>query len=61
MSEIFIGFIQTGYKVESLYAGIILGKQEHSIGDQMRGLLRLASIKSAEEMINNVEFLGRWL
>ncbi|MFP4134983.1 MAG: DUF5615 family PIN-like protein [Halothece sp.] len=43
------------------HAGIIFGKQEHSIGDQMRGLLKLASIKSAEEMINNVEFLGRWL
>jgi len=43
------------------HAGIIFGKQEHSIGDQMRGLLRLASIKSAEEMINTVEFLGRWL
>ena len=43
------------------HAGIIFGKQEHSIGNQMRGLLRLASIKTAEEMINNVEFLGRWL
>jgi len=43
------------------HAGIIFGKQEHSIGDQMRGLLRLASIKTAEEMINHVEFLGRWL
>lgn len=43
------------------HAGIIFGKQEHSIGNQMRGLLRLASIKSAEEMINNVEFLGKWL
>ncbi|NBD18512.1 MAG: hypothetical protein GVY04_20985 [Cyanobacteria bacterium] len=43
------------------HAGIIFGKQEPSIGDQMRGLSRLASIKSAEEMISNVEFFGRWL
>lgn len=39
------------------HAGIVLGKQENSIGDQMRGLLRLAAIKSAEDMKNNVEFL----
>lgn len=39
------------------HAGIVLGKQENSVGDQMRGLLRLASIKSAEDMKNNVEFL----
>jgi hypothetical protein len=43
------------------HAGIVLGKQETSVGDQMRGLLRLASIKSAEEMQNNVEFLRTWV
>lgn len=34
------------------HAGIVLGKQQNSVGDQMRGLLRLGSIKSTEEMIN---------
>ena len=43
------------------HAGIVLGKQENSVGNQMRGLLRLASTKSAEEMINNVEFIGIWI
>ena len=42
------------------HAGIILGKQELSVGDQMRGLLRLVAVKSAEEMQDNVEFLGTW-
>jgi hypothetical protein len=43
------------------HAGIVLGKQDNSVGVQMRGLLRLAAIKSAEEMQNNVEFLGTWI
>ena len=46
---------------EKSHAGIILGKQENSVGDQMRGLLRLATVKSAEEMISNLEFLGVWI
>lgn len=43
------------------HAGIVLGKQDHSVGDQMRGLLKLAAMKSAEEMTDNVEFLGVWI
>ena len=43
------------------HAGIVLGKQEYSIGNQMRGLLRLASVKSAEEMIDTVQFLRAWV
>jgi hypothetical protein len=42
---------------ERSHAGIILGKQADSTGTQMRGLLRLASSKSAEEMLNQVEFI----
>lgn len=44
-----------------LHTGIILGKQAYSIGDQMRGLLRVAAAKSAEDIKNNVEFLGSWI
>ena len=43
------------------HSGIILGKQEYSVGNQMRGLLRIAAVNSAEQMINNVLFLGVWM
>ena len=43
------------------HAGIILAQQQHySVGEQMRRLLKLMAIKSAEEMINQVEFLSFW-
>lgn len=43
------------------HAGIILALQEHySIGEQMRRLMRLIAIRSAEEMRNSVEFLSSW-
>lgn len=45
----------------SSHAGLILAKQqEYSIGEQLRRLLKLLNVKSAEEMHNQVEFLGRW-
>ena len=43
------------------HQGIILGKQDYSVGNQMRGLLQIAGAKSAEQMINNVLFLGVWM
>jgi hypothetical protein len=43
------------------HAGIIIGRQEFSVGDQMRGLLRLIARRSAEEMANQIEFLSAWL
>ncbi|MGJ3247544.1 MAG: DUF5615 family PIN-like protein [Elainellaceae cyanobacterium] len=43
------------------HAGIILAKQTEPVGNQMKGVLKLAAIKSAEEMMNQVEFLGTWL
>jgi len=46
---------------KKLHAGIILAKQTESLGNQMKGLLKLAAVKSAEEMMNQVEFLGAWL
>jgi hypothetical protein len=43
------------------HAGIIVSPQQsYSIGEQMRRLLRLAATKSAEQMCNNIEFLGHW-
>lgn len=43
------------------HAGIVVSLQQaYSIGEQMRRLLRLAAAKSAEQMCNNIEFLGNW-
>ncbi|WP_234708792.1 MULTISPECIES: DUF5615 family PIN-like protein [Kamptonema] len=42
------------------HAGIILGQQNYSVGEQMRRLLSLISAKSAEEMQNQIEFLSAW-
>ncbi len=39
------------------HAGIILGKQEYSIGTQLKGLLKLLSRQSATNMKNRIEFL----
>ncbi len=41
------------------HAGIILApQQQFSVGEQARRLLRLIGTKSAEEMQNEIEFLG---
>ena len=42
------------------HAGIILGVQNYSIGDQMRLILRIITNKSAQEMENQLEFLSAW-
>ena len=43
------------------HAGIILAKQQqYSVGEQMRRLLKLIATKPAEEMTNQLEFLGNW-
>lgn len=43
------------------HAGIIFAQQQrYGIGEQIRRLLKLISIRSAEEMIGNVEFLTHW-
>lgn len=42
-------------------AGIIISLQQHySIGEQMRRLLKLIEAKSAENMLNQIEFLSAW-
>lgn len=46
----------------SSHAGIILSKQQrYGVGDQVRGVLRLISARSAEEMVGKVEFLSSWI
>lgn len=43
------------------HAGIIIGQQQrYSIGAQMRRLLNLIAARTAEEMRNQLEFLGNW-
>jgi Domain of unknown function (DUF5615) len=45
-----------------VHAGIIVApRQSYSVGEQLRGLMRLISTKSAEEMINQLEFLGAYI
>jgi hypothetical protein len=39
---------------------IVCHQQRYSIGEQMRRILKLAATKSAEEMVNNLEFLSAW-
>jgi hypothetical protein len=43
------------------HAGIIFGDQQRfSVGEQMRRVLRILVLRSAEEMQNNYEFLSAW-
>jgi hypothetical protein len=51
--------IHTFYMAEGRnHAGIILSKQRYSVGEQLRGILRLKNSISAEEMIDQQVFLG---
>ncbi|MBE9119850.1 DUF5615 family PIN-like protein [Tychonema sp. LEGE 07199] len=43
------------------HSGIVMGRQSYSIGEQLRGFLRLISAKSAEETIAQQEFLGNYM
>jgi len=44
------------------HSGIILNpNQSYSIGIQMRGILRLVTAKSAEDMQNQVEFISDYI
>lgn len=43
------------------HSGIVLARQQqYSIGEQMRRLLKLIAVRTAEDMQNHVEFLGAW-
>lgn len=44
------------------HGGIILVQQQHySIGELMRGILKLIAAKSMQEMETQVEFLSAWI
>jgi hypothetical protein len=43
------------------HAGIILARQQqYLVGEQMRRILKLSAMKSAEDMHNWLEFLSNW-
>jgi hypothetical protein len=43
------------------HTGIVLARQQqYSVGEQMRRLLKLMAVLSADEMKNRVEFLSAW-
>lgn len=43
------------------HAGIIVARQQqHSVGEELRRLMRLISSRTAEQMRNRVEFLSSW-
>lgn len=43
------------------HAGIILAQQQrYNVGEQMRRLLKLVQMNSAERLQNTIEFLGAW-
>ena len=51
-------FLQRGEQ----HAGIILAQQQRrTIGDQLRGVLKLMAARSAEEMVDQLVFLREWL
>ncbi len=54
--------LHTAYIAEGKeHAGIILAPQQrYGVGEQMRRLLRLVQMRSAEEMRNTTEFLSAW-
>jgi Domain of unknown function (DUF5615) len=44
------------------HAGILLvSQQRYSVGEKLRGILRWIAAKSAEEMVNQLEFLTQYL
>lgn len=54
--------LHTGFVArEESHAGIALLSQDHSVGEQVRAILELTANKTAEEMVNQLEFLGKYL
>jgi hypothetical protein len=44
------------------HSGILLvPQQRYSVGEKLRGIMSLIATKSAESMVNNLEFLSRYL
>ncbi|MGH9939534.1 MAG: DUF5615 family PIN-like protein [Blastocatellia bacterium] len=54
--------IHTEYIVsDKSHAGIILAPQQrYSVGEQMRRLTRIVNARTAEQMIDQLEFLSNW-
>lgn len=54
--------IHTEYIVSTKsHAGIILGQQQrYSVGEQMRRLMRIVNARTAEQMVDQLEFLSNW-
>jgi Domain of unknown function (DUF5615) len=49
-------------ELKMTHSGIIVAtRQSYSIGAQWRGILNLMAAKSAEEMINQLEFMGGYI
>lgn len=47
---------------EKKHSGIILAQQQrYSIGEQLRGLLKIIAIITAEEMVNHIVFLNSYI
>jgi hypothetical protein len=43
------------------HAGIIIGQQQrYSVGEQMRRLMRIVNARTAEQMVDQLEFLSNW-
>jgi hypothetical protein len=56
----FYGLHTTWLRSGRSHAGIVLSRQDLSVGEQMRRLLRLINRLSAEEMRDRIEFLSNW-
>ena len=46
---------------EESHAGIAPISQDYSVGEQVRVIMELTGNKTAEEMVNQLEFLGKYL
>lgn len=55
--------LHTNFIEQNMVRGgiIMVTRQGYSIGEQLRGILRLINTKSAEEMINQLVFLGAYI
>ena len=42
------------------HSGIIVAEQGLSVGERLRRLLKLAKTRTAEELVNRLEFLSNW-
>jgi Domain of unknown function (DUF5615) len=47
--------------IEESHAGIALLSQDYSAGEQVRAIMELTVNRTAEEMVNQLEFLGKYL